>query len=52
MEALYRAIIRALKVYEERDIWKRLQLNGMAEDFSWATAAGKYEKLYREMISG
>ena len=52
VNALYRAVERALKIYEEKDIWKRLQLNGMAEDFSWATAAGKYEKLYREMISG
>jgi len=27
-------------------IWKRIQLNGMAKDFSWKTPAAEYAKLY------
>jgi hypothetical protein len=27
-------------------IWKRIQLNGMAKDFSWKAPAAEYAKLY------
>jgi hypothetical protein len=27
-------------------IWKRIQLNGMAKDFSWKGPAAEYAKLY------
>jgi len=31
---------------DEGGIWKRIQLNGMAKDFSWKTPAAEYAKLY------
>ena len=45
-EALLFAIRQALHHYMDERIWKRIQLNGMAKDFSWKTAAVEYAKLY------
>ena len=45
-EALLFAVRQALHHYMDERIWKRIQLNGMAKDFSWKTAAGEYAKLY------
>jgi starch synthase len=45
-EALLFAIRQALHHYMDERIWKRIQLNGMAKDFSWKTSAAEYAKLY------
>jgi len=45
-EALLFAVRQALHHYMDERIWKRIQLNGMAKDFSWKTPAGQYAKLY------
>jgi starch synthase len=45
-EALLFAIRQALHHYMDERIWKRIQLNGMAKDFSWKTSATEYAKLY------
>ena len=45
-EALLFAIRQALHHYMDERIWKRIQLNGMAKDFSWKTPASEYAKLY------
>ena len=44
--ALVRCVQRALQLYEDERIWKRIQLNGMAKDFSWKGSAVEYAKLY------
>lgn len=44
--ALMHAIRQALHHYSEEGVWKRIQLNGMAKDFSWNTSAAEYAKLY------
>jgi starch synthase len=44
--ALMHAIRQALHYYSEEGVWKRIQLNGMANDYSWNTSAGEYAKLY------
>lgn len=33
--------------YREGRVWKQLQSNAMAEDFSWSRSAGQYEAVYR-----
>lgn len=33
--------------FRERQVWKQLQLNGMATDFSWARSAVEYDAVYR-----
>jgi starch synthase len=44
--ALVQCIQRALQHYEDERIWKRIQLNGMAKDFSWKGSAAEYAKVY------
>jgi len=45
-EALLYAVRQALHHYMDERIWKRIQLNGMAKDFSWKGPALEYAKLY------
>src|SRR4029077_15543805 len=45
-EALLFAVRQALHHYMDERIWKRIQLNGMAKDFSWSKPAAEYTKLY------
>jgi starch synthase len=44
--ALLEAFQRALKAFANPSIWKKLQLAGMRQDFSWDRSAREYVKLY------
>jgi starch synthase len=46
-EALLYAVRQALHHYMDERIWKRIQLNGMAKDFSWNQPGREYAKLYQ-----
>ena len=50
-EGFFQAIERALKVYEDKKRFRRLQETGMAADFSWKHSAKLYIKLYKEILS-
>lgn len=50
VEALEGALGRAIVRYRQTTQWRRLMLQGMAQDFSWTSAAEKYIALYREML--
>ena len=39
----------AIDEWRHPDRWRRLQLNGMARDFGWGTAARAYAELYRQL---
>jgi glycogen/starch synthases, ADP-glucose type len=43
---LRHAVERALTLYREPLIWRRLQLQAMAQDFSWDASAAQYAALY------
>jgi len=45
-EDLKAALTRALSLYREPLIWRRLQLQAMAQDFSWTSSARQYAALY------
>ena len=45
-DALLYAVRQALHHYMDERIWKRIQMNGMAKDFSWKQPASEYAKLY------
>lgn len=45
-EALLGALGEALAVYADKTLWRRLQTNGMAKDFSWNASALEYGRLY------
>lgn len=49
-EAFWDSIKRAREVFEDRAVWLELMKRAMAREFSWSTAAEKYEALYRELV--
>jgi starch synthase len=49
-EGLTWALEEALAVFPDRKAWRRLQLNGMAQDNSWQRRAGEYDELYRRLV--
>lgn len=44
--ALMYAVRQALQHFMDERIWKRIQLNGMAKDFSWKAPAAEYARVY------
>jgi starch synthase len=46
--ALLAAVREALKVFRDAKSWRKLMLNGMAQDFSWKASAAEYVKLYEQ----
>jgi glycogen/starch synthases, ADP-glucose type len=49
-EAFWDAIKRAREVFADRTAWLELVKRGMAREFSWSSAAERYEALYREIV--
>jgi starch synthase len=49
--ALERAIQRALCVYREKKVWKKLVKRTMREDHSWERSAKEYLQLYRKALA-
>lgn len=48
-EALLAAIARALELYRQPVLWRRVMRRAMSRDFSWDAAARRYLALYREL---
>jgi starch synthase len=48
-EGLLAAIERALAAFKNKDGWKRLMLNGMAQNYSWEQPAREYADIYEEV---
>lgn len=49
--ALFGEIVRALEIYKNKHLWRKIQINAMKADFSWSYSAKEYEKLYIRAIS-
>ena len=49
--ALVAAVERALALYANARAWRKVQLAGMRQDFSWRTRAEQYLALYRQARS-
>ncbi|MGO9317056.1 MAG: glycogen synthase GlgA [Terracidiphilus sp.] len=49
-EGLWTAIEHSLAAFEDKKSWKRLMLNGMAKDYSWAQPAREYADIYEEVV--
>lgn len=47
--ALAACISEACAVFREPAVWHQVQQYGMAQDFSWADSAARYEALYRSI---
>ncbi len=50
-QALFETVLRAVECWHDRATWRRIQRNGMAQDFSWSRAAGRYKALYQELVA-
>lgn len=50
-DALYGSVRQALEVWAHPDLWKRMMLNGMAQDFSWTHQGPEYETLYEHVLA-
>ncbi len=48
--ALAGAVDRALALYRQPLVWRRLQRQAMSQDFCWSRSAAKYVALYRLML--
>jgi starch synthase len=48
--ALLASIQEALKAFQDKAAWKKLMLNGMKKDFSWAASAKEYVKIYERLV--
>jgi starch synthase len=49
-EGLAMASRRAVTLYRQPEIWRTLQMNGMATDVSWRGPARDYASLFRELV--
>lgn len=50
-KAMMEAIGRALKTFQDKPTWRKIQINGMKEDFSWNRSAREYLELYQRAVS-
>jgi starch synthase len=46
---LLASIQEALKAFQDKAAWKTIMQNGMKKDFSWATSAREYVKIYERL---
>ena len=45
------ALRRTVALYRDTPVWRQMQRNGMAADFSWRDPARRYAALYRELVA-
>lgn len=50
-DALFSELRRALSLWPDRELWRRLVRNGMGQDFSWDRQGRRYVALYEEMAA-
>ena len=50
-ESIIRALQNAIRHFHNKEVWKKIQHNGMSRDFSWEKSAGKYVSLYEKAVS-
>jgi starch synthase len=48
-DALIEAVDRAVRLWQDHDLWQRMQRNAMAADVSWRRSAQQYAALYRSL---
>ena len=45
---LYRAILKALLVFKNKNLWSSIRQAAMKKDFSWEKSIEKYKKIYKK----
>lgn len=49
--SLLQTLDKVLLCYQQKALWKQLQLNGMSKDFSWETSAESYIALFGHLLA-
>lgn len=49
-EALLQSLQHAINDFKKKDVWKKIQINGMSKDYSWKRSAEKYVELYKHAL--
>jgi starch synthase len=49
-KALLKSVKKAVECFADKKVWEKIQENGMKENFSWQSSAGKYLELYTDII--
>jgi starch synthase len=49
-EGLLTAVVRAMEIYKDQTVWKKIIKRAMQLDFSWKMSAQKYVDLYRKVV--
>lgn len=49
-DALLGTLRSALTLYSQPEVWRRIQINGMREDFSWQRSAQQYLALFQRLV--
>lgn len=44
------AIMRSVKLFPDKKSWKKIQIEGMRQDYSWPQSAKKYLELYEKVL--
>lgn len=48
--ALYTTLNRAIETYHNKAVWRKIQLNGMNQNYSWEKSAERYIQLYEQAV--
>lgn len=51
-EALWDAIVRAKRLFQNEAQWQAIMRRAMKQDFAWHRAAERYEGIYQKLLSG
>jgi starch synthase len=49
-KAFLAGVERAITAYRDKKLWRQIQRNGMARDFSWEASAAQYISLYESLV--
>jgi starch synthase len=49
--ALLHSVKRAVGDFHNKEVWKKIQLNGMEKDYSWEKSAKLYQQMYEQAIT-
>jgi starch synthase len=49
-DALWKAIDKTLQCFADKELWRQLVHQAMAQDFSWSRSAGEYLRLYQRLM--
>jgi len=51
-QPLLAAVQRAIDMFRQPPVWRRMTVQAMTRDFSWEAAARRYLDLYRALLAG